>query len=123
MRFGTQIRREAAFTLAEVLAALALMAIVIPVAVEALHVASTAGEIAARKAEAARVAARVLDENIIMGSWNGSGTIQESGHDFRWTLKNARWTEDAMQLLTAEVTFTAHERQYSVRLNTLVSSQ
>ena len=42
-------RNESAFTLAEVLAALLFMAIVIPVAVEALHVASLSGEIATRK--------------------------------------------------------------------------
>jgi prepilin-type N-terminal cleavage/methylation domain-containing protein len=123
MRFGTQIRRNAGFTLAEVLAALALMAIVIPAAIEALHIASTVGEISARKAEAARVAERVLDENILLGNAIQSGTIEENGHEFRWTLKNARWTEDAMQLLTAEVAFTAREREYSVKFSTLVNSQ
>ena len=46
----------AAFTLAEVLAALLFMAIVIPAAIEGLHIASLAGTVAARKGEAARVA-------------------------------------------------------------------
>ena len=46
----------AAFTLTEVLAALLFLAIVIPTAVEALHVASLAGEVAARKGAATRVA-------------------------------------------------------------------
>jgi type II secretory pathway component PulJ len=36
------------FTLAEVLAAMLFLAIVIPVAVETLHVSSLAGEVAAR---------------------------------------------------------------------------
>ena len=44
-----------AFTLAEVLAAMLFLAIVIPAAVEALHVASLAGEVAARKGAAARI--------------------------------------------------------------------
>jgi len=123
MRFGTQIRRNAGFTLAEVLAALALMAIVIPAGVEALHIASTVGEISARKADAARVAERVLDENILLGTATQSGTVEENGREFRWTLKNERWTEDAMQMLTAEVTFKAHEREYAVRLSTLVNVQ
>jgi prepilin-type N-terminal cleavage/methylation domain-containing protein len=123
MKFGTPIRRNGGFTLAEVLAALALMAIVIPAGVEALHIASTVGEISARKAEAARVAERVLNENILLGTTSQSGTVEENGREFRWTLKNARWTEDAMQLLTAEVKFTAQEREYSVRLSTLVNTQ
>jgi len=55
----------AGFTLAEVLAALMFLAIVIPTAVEALHVASLAGEVAAGKSEAARVADRVLNESIV----------------------------------------------------------
>src|ERR1019366_4127245 len=50
-----------AFTLAEVLAALLFLAIVIPTAVEALHIASLAGEVAARKGAAARVADRILN--------------------------------------------------------------
>jgi type II secretion system protein I len=123
MKFGTQVRRNGGFTLVEVLAALALMAIVIPAGIEALHIASTAGEISVRKAEAARVAERVLDENILLGMATQSGTVEENGREFRWTLKNARWTEDAMQLMTVEVMFTAREREYSVRLSTLVNSQ
>jgi Tfp pilus assembly protein FimT len=39
-----------AFTLAEVMAALLFLAIVIPVAIEAMHVASLAGEVGARRA-------------------------------------------------------------------------
>ena len=52
-------RRRAAFTLAEVLAALLFMAIVIPVALEGLRIASLAGQVGERKAAAARVAERV----------------------------------------------------------------
>jgi prepilin-type N-terminal cleavage/methylation domain-containing protein len=118
-------RRHGGFTLAEVLAALLLMAIVIPAGIEALHVATSAGEIAARKADAARIAARVLDESIVTGAWtqsNPTGTIRENNHEYRWTLRNARWTEDAMQELTAEVTFTAQGREYSVRVSTLVNA-
>src|SRR5262245_13838541 len=48
---GTQ-----AFTLAEVLAAMVFMAILIPVAMEGLSIATRAGEVAARKSEAALVA-------------------------------------------------------------------
>ena len=57
MRFATQKDKgrggarhpcQAAFTLAEVMAALLFLAIVIPTAVEALQIASRAGEVAAR---------------------------------------------------------------------------
>jgi prepilin-type N-terminal cleavage/methylation domain-containing protein len=118
--------REGGFTLAEVLAAMLLMAIVIPVAVEALHIASLAGEISTRKAEAARVADAVLNESIVTTNWSQSslsGTVIENGHEFRWTLKNQLWSADSMmQLLSAEVSFSAGPRQYTVRLNTLAGS-
>lgn len=129
MKFGTPIRHKqyaaAAFTLAEVLAAMLLLAIVIPAAIEALHVASTAGTVAVRKADAARVAERILNENIVMANWNQanqSGTVVANGQEFHWTLRNERWPTDVMQLLTAEVTFAAQERSCLVRLSTLVNA-
>ena len=100
--------KRGGFTLAEVLAALLFLAIVIPTAVEALHVASLAGEVAARKSEAARVADRVLNESLVTTNWTGgvqNGTITEGILDFRWKLTSQTWPQDSMQLLTAEVTY------------------
>src|ERR1700679_2262625 len=67
---AAQRRGHSAFTLAECMIALLFVAIVIPAAVEALHVASGAGEIAVRKGEAAHVADRVLNESLVMTNWN-----------------------------------------------------
>jgi type II secretory pathway pseudopilin PulG len=118
--------RNSAFTLAECLAALLFMAIVIPAAVEALHVASLAGEVAARKGEAARIADRVLNESVVMTNWSSgaqSGTVTEGANDFHWTLNSQNWPQDTMELLTAEVTFAAQGHSYSVKMSTLANSQ
>lgn len=128
MKFGTPTNknRVAAFTLAEVLAALLFLAIVIPAAVEALHVASLAGEVAARKGAAARVADRILNECLVMTNWNlgaQNGTATDGTLEFRWTLTSQNWPADAMQLLTAEVKFSAQGRDYSVKLDTLANPQ
>jgi type II secretory pathway pseudopilin PulG len=119
----------AAFTLAEVLAALMFMAIVIPVAIEALHIASLAGAVAERKGEAARVAQRILDESLVMTNWNQSvqsGSTTEDQRQFRWTLRNDAWNEDPNQTeirqLSVEVVFTAQNRDYTVRMTTLVDN-
>lgn len=115
-------RRAAAFTLAEVLAALVFMAIVIPVVVECLHVASQAGEVAQRKTEAARVAERILNESIVTTNWNQSaqnGTVQDGMRQFDWTLQNEPWNQDPMRLLTVQVKYTVQGRDYSVQLSTL----
>jgi len=117
-------RRESAFTLAECLAAMVIMAIVIPVAIQALHVSSLAGQVAARKGEAARVADRVLNQSLVMSNWNNgpqSGTITEGADQFRWKMNSESWQNNSMQLLTADVTFSAQGHDYSVSMSTLAS--
>ena len=122
-------RRENAFTLAEVLAALVFMAVVIPIALEGISIAGRAGEVAARKSEAAWVAERLLYQNIVTTNWNNSaqnGTVRQGTRDFRWTLRNETWDADPgdteMRLLSIEVAYQAQGRDYSVRLSTLVDN-
>jgi hypothetical protein len=115
-----------AFTLAEVLAAMLFLAIVIPAAVEALHISSLAGEVAVRKSAAARIADRILNESLVTTNWSGgqqSGTATEGTLDFRWTLTSQNWPQDAMQLLTVEVKYLAQGKDYSVKLSTLANPQ
>ncbi len=125
----SRARGNGAFTLAEVLAALVFMAILIPVALEGLSIASRAGVIAARRSEAALVAERVLHESIVTTNWNSSvqnGTIRQGIRDFQWTLRSDPWDKDpnqnAMRLLSVEVTFAAQGRDHFVRMSTLVDS-
>jgi len=123
---ATNCNRAAGFTLVEVLAALLFLAIVIPTAVEALHVATLSGEVAARKSAAARVADRVLNESIVMTNWSAgtqNGTVTEGAVDYRWTLTSQNWPQDTMQLLTVEVKYPAQGKDYSVKLSTLASLQ
>jgi hypothetical protein len=123
------VNGQSAFTLAEVLASLVFMAILIPVALEALSIATRAGEVAARKGEAALVAERVLNENVVTTNWNKSvqsGSVRQGVREFRWTLHNDPWNQDlsqnAMRQLSVEVTYTAQGHDYSVRMSTLVDS-
>ncbi|HTS16997.1 MAG TPA: type II secretion system protein [Verrucomicrobiae bacterium] len=123
-RTSSARRMQAGFTLAEVLAAMAFMAIVIPVAVDGLRIASAAGELAVRKSEAVRVGERVLNEIAVTsagGLTTQNGTVQENGHDYQWTLHSELWPQDSMQLLTIEVTFVARDRTYSTHLSTLIN--
>jgi type II secretory pathway pseudopilin PulG len=118
-------RREDAFTLAEVLAALVFMAIVIPVAVHGLQVASRAGEVAQRKAIAARVGERVLNQIVTTRQFSQSqqrGTVQEGPFEFQWAVRNQPWERDSMKQLSVQVTFTAQGQDYSVWLSTLVGN-
>jgi hypothetical protein len=129
MKFGTATNSNQAFTLAEVLAALLFMAIVVPVAMQGLHIASLAGSVAQRKSQAARIGQRVLNESLILTNWNQSiqtGSTTEGQREFRWTLRTDPWTQDPahnlIRQLSVEVNFTAQNRDYSVKLSTLVDS-
>lgn len=108
MRFVKRINSSCAlsgFTLVEVLAALLFMAIVIPVAVQALQIASRAGEVAQRKTDAARVAERILNENIVTTNWtqsSQSGTVVEGFGEFRWTMLNQPWSQNTTNQIPAE---------------------
>ena len=152
MKFGTQNHKgRAAFTLAEVLAAMLFLAIVIPTVVEALHIASLSGEVAVRKNMAARIADRILNESIVTMSWSGNvmnGTVSEGALDFEWALSVQDWPQNpaqlpsssqsvpstgqqpmkvegmpqnTMQMLTVEVKYQAQSKVYSVALSTLVN--
>jgi len=123
-------RASAGFTLAEVLAALLFMAIVIPVAVGGLQIASRAGVVAQRKGEAVRVAERLLNESIVTTNRSQSvqnGTLTEGAREFRYTLRPDSWPPDmnqaAPRLLSVEVTYAVQGQDYSVRLYTLSNSQ
>ena len=108
-----------------------------------------------RKTQAARVAERILNENIVTTNWtqsSQSGTVVEGSREFRWTMLNQPWSQNTtnqsppeaatagqlaggqpqvsalatsqttMNLLSVEVVYAVQDRDYSVRLSTLVNS-
>jgi type II secretion system protein I len=112
------------FTLIELLAAMTFMAIVIPVTMHALAISNRAGQVAQRKAIAARVADRALNE-YVANSRNllssQKGVAQEGAFDFNWNIRMETWREDNMRLVTCEVTYPVQGEEYSVTASTLIS--
>jgi type II secretion system protein I len=126
---GTERRNRrwnrAGFTFAEVLAALVFMAIVIPVAMQGLQLASRAGIVAERKAMAVQLADRLLNETVITDNWRNTGqggTLTQDGKTFSWHLYNEAWLDNTMRLLSVEVTYQVQGREYIVRVSTLVKA-
>jgi prepilin-type N-terminal cleavage/methylation domain-containing protein len=126
MRFIAKTKRQstrAGFTLMEVLAALLFMAIVIPVAVQGLRVASLAGEVGHRKKVAARIGQSVLDEmrsNTQTQNATSAGQVQEGAMNYQWKMRTETWPEDAMRLATVDVIFLVQGKNYDVQLSTLL---
>jgi type II secretory pathway pseudopilin PulG len=119
-RAHSQLR--CAFTLAEVLAALLLMAIIVPVAMQGVQIASRAGTLGQRKAAAMRVAERVLNELIAtdgLTQSTGSGTVAEGDQSYAWTMQTETWPEDAMNLVTVRVVFNVQGNDYNVSLSSI----
>jgi type II secretory pathway pseudopilin PulG len=122
---GASRRAGRAFTLVEVLAALMFMAIVIPVAVDGLRIASLAGEVGERKVIAARIADRVLNELIATGDWQKSsqkGTVREGLREYPWTVRLEPWNQGTLRLMTVQVFYPAQGKEYDVRLSTIVDT-
>ena len=112
-----------AFTLVEVLASLMLIALVVPVAMEAMAVASRAGELGRRKAAAMRVGERVLGELLAEGqlaTGATSGVAQEGPFEYPWSVRLENWPEDALQQATVTVTFALRGTTQEIALSTLL---
>ncbi|HEX3797343.1 MAG TPA: prepilin-type N-terminal cleavage/methylation domain-containing protein [Verrucomicrobiae bacterium] len=132
------------YTLIELIVCLALMAAVIPIIVQGLHTAALAGEVSERKALAARIADRVLNETIVNGQTitATSGSEQQGPFQFHWTVKNEPWTqagglaanenangvnqgvvnENLIHQLSVDVVYTAQGKNFSVHLSTLINT-
>lgn len=113
------------FTLAEVLAALLFMAIVIPVAIEGLRIANFSGQVGQRKAAAARMAERLLNELVLTGQWQQSsprGVEYEGPYQFEWQMRVEPWNYGVLRLLTVQVNYLVQGKTYDVRLSTLVDA-
>jgi len=118
-----QRRLQSGFTLVETLAALLFLAIVIPVAVEGIQLASYAGTASQRKRAAARIAERVIAESIAPTSGSSigtSGTVREGMIDYRWQIRTESWTDATLRVLTAEVSFDVQGREHRIEASTLV---
>jgi prepilin-type N-terminal cleavage/methylation domain-containing protein len=119
-----RVHSHRAFTLIEVLASLLLMAIIIPVAMEGMSVASRAGILGQRKAAAMRVAERVLNELIVENETqhgSSSGSTLEGDTNYPWTMRSETWSEGSMLQLTVTVTFTVQGNAYEVSTSTLLT--
>lgn len=99
------------------------MAIVVPVAVQGIALASRAGTIAERKIVASQLADSFLSELVVLETWQsspGSGTFPNTQGEYQWSLLQRTWEVDQMIYLEVMVAFQVQGREHVVRTSTLV---
>lgn len=119
-------RSARGFTLIEVLAAIVLMGIVLPVAMNAISVATMVGSAAKRRSEAAMLVQSKLSELVVTKGWqngNMNGDWAEDHPDYRWVAELKEWDTSSLKELDVHVLWTASGREQSVTLSTLIDSE
>jgi Tfp pilus assembly protein PilV len=135
----THAARLEGFTLVEALAALVLVAIVLPAAIQSISLALTMGSETVRRTEAVALAEAKLAELLATGAWedgNLEGDFSETpsgetykaesrsdGTAYRWSASAEDWLDQTVKELTVRVTWEARETERQVVLTTLVYTE
>lgn len=114
------------FTLVEVLAALLLIAIVLPAVLRGISTATGMATVTRMRTEAAGLAQAKLGELIATGDWqtgNLSGTFGTDWPDFHWDASTNNWTGDnsgtVLTQVDVRVMYLVRGREESVSVSTL----
>ncbi len=121
-RRDQKLRR--AFTLVEILATLAFLGLVLPVAVKAILMATRTAEIAERSQIAEQLGENKLAELMLADAWTSAesrGTFSDDRPGYRWELKRNDWETGAMTELDLQVFYPVQGSEQSLQLSTLVN--
>lgn len=121
MSFRALYRRG--LTLAEVLATIAVIAIVIPIAMKGVSVATSLASATRLRTEATCLAQGKLDELIATGEWETAGLSGDFGAQwpmFRWEAAVNDWDEVDVRLVEVRVTWLSRGQERDVTLSTLL---
>ena len=111
------------FTLVEVVAALVLVAIALPVIMRGISVATSASSISKQRTQAATLASLKLHELVGTGQWqngNQSGDFAGEWPDYQWSSELTEWSGVETQQLDVHVTWMARNQKQTFTLSTLV---
>jgi general secretion pathway protein I len=117
----------AGFTLVEVLAAMLLIAIVLPAVMQGITLATKAGSTARARTEAAGLGQSKLAELVATGQWQDGSLAGDFSPDwpaYRWEATTQAWSQDTagagLQEIDLRVIWMARGQEESVTLSTLV---
>jgi len=122
MTVRTARHARCGFTLVEVLASLALVAVILPVAMKGVSLGIGAAALARDRMEAAAMAEAKLNEVLADGSWQGgdqSGDFGSERPGWEWALTVEDWSGTTVRQVEVAVSWTNRGRERSVALVTL----
>ncbi len=118
-------RSKRTFTLVEVLASLALVGIILPVAMGGISLAMGLGDAARHEARAAMLARSRLAEIVATGDWQSDETEGDFGEEwpgYTWRLAVQDWEEPGLTEVALTVTCAGGRAGRVVTMTTLVCS-
>jgi type II secretion system protein I len=121
----TAERARSGFTMVEVLASLALVAVILPVAMQGISLAMGAADLARDRIEAGGLAEAKLNEVLADGSWQNGDESDDYGTErpgWNWALTVEDWSGTTIQLVEVTVTWKSRGRERSVAIATLASA-
>ncbi len=116
-------RRYRGLTLAEVLATVAIMAIVLPVIMQAISISTALASTTRLRSQATYLAEMKLDELVASGEWKTAALGGDFGAQwpgFRWESAVNDWDEADMRQLQVSVRYFARGQDREIVLTTLV---
>jgi len=125
-------RRRRGFTLAEALATLMLMAVVLPLAMRGISTAAQLGSLADRRSQAAALADTRLTEAVIAGDWEEGDQAGEfdpevygsDADEYQWFLLVDDWNGlTSHKEVTVVVTWQQRGKEQTLSMATVVFSE
>ena len=114
------------FTLIEILATFVLIAIILPVAMKGISLATNMASDSKRKAEATTLAKSKLTEITTDQLWEqgtASGDFSTRWPDYKWEMLVSAWTDASARQVDLLVSWDARQQERSITLTTLVYAQ
>jgi len=114
------------FTLIEVLVAVVIVGVVLPIAMRGISLATTVANLTHQRATAATLARQKLDELVTTKDYKSSALEGDYGDDapeFAWHVTLDDWSDSTLSLLTVRVTWTWRYAEQSVSMSTLVPQE
>src|SRR5579862_2433153 len=125
-RATCNVKRETSgFTLVEVLATVVLMAIVLPVAMRGIGLATKVAGVAEHRAVAAQLAQSKLHELLATSGWQSgtlNGDFSPDQPAYKWRAEMQAWDGSSIEEFDVHVLWTVNGREEQVTLSTLVDT-